>query len=57
MLGLRLTVGRRLGRILMRLTRLTKLNPEADPCLSSVGVQVEVDCSTSFTQMVELSYK
>ena len=39
------------------MTKLTKLNPKAYPCLSSLSVQVEVGCKASFTQLVVLSYK
>ena len=51
------TMGGRLRRILKRLIKLTKLNPKAYPCLSSLSVQVEVGCKASFTQLVILSYK
>ena len=39
------------------MTKLSKLNPEAYPCLSSVSVQVKVGYKTSFAQLVKLSYK
>ena len=41
----------------MRLTIEIKWSPEADPCLSSMSVQVKVGCMASFPQLVKYIYE
>ena len=42
-----------LGGILTRLSKVSKWSPKANPCLSSMSVQVKVGCVASFPQLVE----
>ena len=41
----------------MSLSIVSKWSPDANPCLSSVCVQVNVGCITSFPQLVKYVYK
>ena len=53
--GLRgvLAMGESMMWVLARIARVSLGSPESYPCLSSMSIQVEVGCISSFPQLVE----